>query len=158
LGSHALAQATRERRPLPNTIVNDRPLRVVGQQALAAITKPNNSGTPQGSYNSGGYYRPRIPRGEINVHKIDQAGCGSSACGHLHGRQGPLRRAGEMTTDETGSHVGQRPDGGCWFTRWHGRCASRGWREFKRALRWNGRRTISLKGDALNINLEANHD
>jgi hypothetical protein len=160
LVSNALGEGTQEQRPLPGIQGSYSPLRIVGQQALAAIIKQNDSRTPQGSYNSGDYYRPRIPRGEINnVHKINRAACGSSACGHLRGGLGLLRCGCVITIDdETGSYIGQRTDGGCWFTRWHSHCASRGWREFKRALRRNSRRTISLKRDALNIKLEVKHD
>jgi hypothetical protein len=159
LVSNALAEGTLERRPLLRIQVNDSPLRTVGQKALAPLTRQNYSRTPQGSYNSGDYYRSRIPRDEINVHKINQAAWGSRACGQLRGGLGLLQRGCAMTTDdETGIYVGQRAGGGCWFTRWHSHCASRGWRKFKRALRRNSRRTISLKRDALNIKLEVNHD
>jgi hypothetical protein len=107
LVSNSLAEGTQEQRPLPGILVNDRPLRIVGEQAVADL---------------------------------------------------PLQRACVMTTDETGTYIGQRADGGCWFTHWHSHCASRGWREFKRALRRHSRRTISLKRGALNMKLEVNHD
>jgi hypothetical protein len=37
--------------------------------------------------------------------------------------------------DRSGTYVGRRSGGGCWFTCWHSHCSSRGWPEFRRYVR-----------------------
>jgi len=41
--SSALPEGTQEQRLLPDIQVNDSPLRIVGQQALAALTRQNDN-------------------------------------------------------------------------------------------------------------------
>jgi hypothetical protein len=51
--------------------------------------------------------------------------------------------------DESGTYVGRRTGGGCWFRCWHAHCSGRTWRDFKRAVRSSKAR---LKGVSVKVN------
>jgi hypothetical protein len=98
--SNSLAEGTQEQRPLPDILVNDRPLRVVGQQALAAVAKQNDSRTPQGSYNTGGYYRPRTPGERSTCTKSTKRAAALALAANSAEDWARCRAAAEMTTDD----------------------------------------------------------
>jgi len=46
---------------------------------------------------------------------------------------------------DTGTYIGQRQDGGLWFQCWHAHCASRGWVEFRQAVRLRAKKLALIK-------------
>jgi hypothetical protein len=72
LVSNALPEGTQEQRPLPDIQVNDSPLRIVGQQALAALTRQNDNLAVPRLYVRGG--EPvrvrRDERGELGIQDL----------------------------------------------------------------------------------------